>query len=90
MRMPEYVITKEKLDIFRRYGGDPDGWALRRDPHEQAAMSDADWSNIEQLRHRLWLQQHENVSEDFVAETEKLITERVRDESAVEALRRLI
>ena len=88
--MPQCMITKEKVDIYRRYGGDPDGWALRRDPKEQAAMCDVDWSNIEQLRHRLWLQQHENVSDDFIAETRRLISERIPDETAVRALHGLI
>jgi len=53
-------------------------------------MTDLDWADIEELRHRLWLQQHQPVSEDFIAQTQKLITERVRDESSIEALRRLI
>jgi len=53
-------------------------------------MADSDWAQIEELRHRLWLEQHEPVSEDFIVETRKFISERVPDESAVEALRRLI
>ena len=61
-----------------------------RDAKEHQIMTDSDWADIEELRHRLWLQQHESVSEDFVAQTQKLITERVQNESAVEALRRLI
>jgi hypothetical protein len=84
------VITKEKIEIFKRYGGDSDGWALVGDVQEQQIMADSDWSDIEELRHRLWLQQHEPVSEDFVTQTQKLIAERVRDESTAEALRRLI
>ena len=82
------MITKEKIEIFKRYGGDSDGWALVGDAQEQQIMADSDWSDIEELRHRLWL--HEPVSEDFVTQTQKLITERVRDESTAEALRRLI
>lgn len=53
-------------------------------------MSDADWADIEELRRRLWLQQHQNVSEDFITETQKLITQRVADENAARALRSLI
>jgi len=84
------MITEEKIEIFRRYDGDSDGWALAGDAKEHQIMSDSDWADIEELRHRLWLQQHQSVSADFVAQTEKLVTERVRDESATEALRRLI
>jgi hypothetical protein len=84
------VITKEKIEIFKRYGGDSDGWARVGDAQEQQIMADSDWSDIEELRHRLWLQQHEPVSEDFVKQTQKLIAERVRDDSTAEALRRLI
>ena len=84
------MITEEKIEIFKRYDGDSDGWTLVRDAKEHQIMTDSDWADIEELRHRLWLQQHESVSEDFVAQTQKLITERVQNESAVEALRRLI
>jgi hypothetical protein len=84
------VITREKIEIFKRYGGDSDGWALVGHAQEHQIMADSDWSDIEELRHRLWLQQHEPVSEDFVTQTQKLIAERVRDESTAEALRRLI
>jgi hypothetical protein len=84
------VITREKIEIFRRYDGDIDGWARVGDAREREAMADSDWADIEELLHRLWLQQHQSVSEDFVAQTQKLIAKRVRDESAVEALRRLI
>lgn len=84
------MITEEKLEIFKRYSGDVDGWVLARDAREHEVMADSDWAQIEELRHRLWLEQHEPVSEDFIAETRKFISERVPDESAVEALRRLI
>jgi hypothetical protein len=90
MRMPQPVITREKLDVFTRYGGDIEGWVLRRDPQEHAVMSDGDWSAIEELRHRLWLERHESVSDDFIAQTRRLISERVPDENTVSALRALI
>ena len=84
------MITKEKIEIFKRYGGDSDGWALVGDALEHQIMADSDWSDIEELRHRLWLQQHVPVSEDFVTQTQMLIAERVRDESTADALRRLV
>ena len=88
--LPQLVITEEKLNIFRRYAGDVDGWVLARDATEHEIMADSDWAQIEELRHRLWLEQHQPVSEDFVTQTQKLIAERVGDESTAEALRRLI
>jgi hypothetical protein len=83
------VITEEKLRIFQRYGGDVDGWVRVGDETEHRIMSDADWSHTEQLRHRLWLQQHHSASSEFVEQTEQLIAERVPDESAVKLLRQL-
>jgi hypothetical protein len=71
-------------------GFEPEGWVLRRDPQEHAVMSDGDWSAIEELRHRLWLERHESVSDDFIAQTRRLISERVPDENTVSALRALI
>jgi len=83
------VITQEKLRIFQRYAGDIDGWTRIGDGAEHRAMSDADWSDIEQLRHRLWLQQHEPVSPEFITETEQLISQKVCGESAVKLLHQL-
>jgi hypothetical protein len=90
MRMLQPVITREKLDVFTRYGGDVDGWALGRDPQEHAVMSDGDWSAIEELRHRLWLERHETVSDDFIAETRRLIGKRLPDENTARALHDLV
>jgi hypothetical protein len=56
--LPPLVITEEKLNIFRRYAGDVDGWVLARDAREHEIMADSDWAQIEELRHRLWLEQH--------------------------------
>lgn len=53
-------------------------------------MSDDDWSAIEELRHLVWLERRESVSNDFIAETHRLISERVPDENTVRALRDLI
>ena len=83
------VITEEKLRICDRYGGDADGWARTRDHSEHQLMSDDDWHQIGQLRHRLWLERHERVSAEFVRETERLVTERVAGEDAVRLLRQL-
>ena len=83
-------ITEEKLRIFQRYRGDVDGWARVRDRHEHNVMSDDDWSDIEELRHRLWLQEHEAVAPEFAARTEQLIRERLLDKRAGELLRELI
>ncbi len=83
------VITEDKLRIFQRYGGDIDGWVRVGDVAEHQTMSDSDWSEIEHLRHRLWLQSHEPVSSEVVQETEQLIAERVRGESAMKLLRQL-
>ena len=83
-------ITEEKLRIYRRYGGDVDGWSRVSDRHEHSVMSDDDWSDIEELRHRLWLQQHEAVAPEFAARTEQLIKERVVDQRTGELLRELI
>ena len=82
------MITEEKLRIFQRYGGDVDGWVRVGDEAEHRIISDADWSHIEQLRHRR-LQQHHSASSEFVEQTEQLIAERVSGESAVKLLRQL-
>jgi hypothetical protein len=70
------MITEDKLRIFQRYGGDIDGWTRIGDAAEHRAMSDSDWSEIEPLHHRLWLQQHQSVSGEFITQREQLIAEK--------------
>ena len=83
-------ITAEKLRIFRRYDGQIDDWVRVRDRREHSIMSDQDWSDIEELRHRLWLQEHEPCALEFLARTAWLIEEKVPDDRAKELLRELI
>ena len=88
--LPQLVINEEKPNIFRRYGGHSHGWVLARDAREHEVMADSDWAQIEELRNRRWLEQHKPVSQDFIAETRRLISERIPDEGAVRASRQLV
>jgi len=83
------MITEDKLRIFQQSGGDVDGWVRVGSEAEKRIVSDADWSEIEELRHRLWLQQHHPASADFVKRTEQLIAAKVANEHAIKLLREL-
>lgn len=43
------MITTEKIAIFKKYAGDIDGWARMAPAEEKAAISDADWYEINGL-----------------------------------------
>lgn len=43
------MITTEKIAIFKKFAGDIDGWARTAAAEEKAAISDADWYEIDGL-----------------------------------------
>jgi hypothetical protein len=44
---------------------------------EPAEMLESDWTEIEELRHRIWLRRHEFAFEEFFAQTRRLIAEKI-------------
>ena len=43
------MITKEKISIYKKFGGDSDAWARIGTPEEKKIMSDDDWYIIDSL-----------------------------------------
>jgi len=83
------VITAEKLRIHQRYKGDIDGWARTGDPLEKRAMTDQDWTDIDELLQRLALVKSVPVAESFRVATAKLLAERAPDPIVAEQLKTL-
>lgn len=43
------MINKEKISVYKKYGGDPDAWARIATSQEKSVMSDDDWYLIDSL-----------------------------------------
>jgi len=49
------MITKDKLEIFRKYDGDIDKWVRSGSKNEKYNMSDNDWFDIDAFIQDLFL-----------------------------------
>ena len=77
------MITLPKIQTYRRFLGDQDGWARTTGGH------DADWHTIDELRQALALAASGRASRDFARATELRLAECTDGEPAREALRQL-
>ena len=80
-------ITEKQVDLFFRFGGDPDGLARIGTPEEKAAMPSATWFAIVELAQ--WIAQSKAGLLDAKGEKvlASLLRERCADESCVQELR---
>ena len=79
-------ITASQVDLFFRFGGDPDGLARIGTPDEKAAMPDAVWFAIIELAQ--WVAQSKAGLLDAQGEAAlaKMLHECCADESSVQKL----
>jgi len=59
------MITKEKLEIYRHFNGDIDGWARIGTSTQKRIMSDKDWGEIDNILQDLLLVNGKTVSDEF-------------------------
>ena len=73
------MITAEKLKIYRRFGGDGDGWVRMGTRREKKIMTDQDWAEIDQLFQRLRIEKSGVAADNYIMETERMIAEYVEN-----------
>jgi len=83
------MLTLEKLEIYRRFAGDIDGWARHSRPHESSGMTDADWYLIDALRTALHIVASGSAPPRFAAAVERKLRLYVADERTRKVLRKL-
>jgi hypothetical protein len=79
------MITKDKIQIYKNYGGDVDGWTRVGSKEEKELMNDEDWFLIEDLLLDLSLQNNSNSSKEYSIK----ITEKCSDEETINQLKKL-
>ena len=83
------MLTLDKLNIYRRFDGDLDGWARIASGHDASGITDADWHLIEDLRQGLGLIAAGQASQTFAASLESRLLRTTADEATQQALRAL-
>jgi hypothetical protein len=79
------MITKEKLDIYKRYQGDLDGWVRTSNPNERT-ITEADWSEIDLLIHQLTVLKNGLVSDEYAARIKEALKSKTEDDMVAKDL----
>lgn len=83
------MLTLDKLNIYRRFDGDLDGWVRTANGHDASGITDDDWHLIEALRQALGLIAAGQASQVFTASFESRLRDTTADEATRQALRAL-
>lgn len=86
--MNRRVISAAKLETYRRFQGDLDGWV--RSGRTGGDMRDEDWHLINELRQRLFAVGAGKASQSFAAQTEADLVAHLPDEQARAQLREIV
>lgn len=84
------MITIDKINVYKRFNGDVDGWARIRTDKENSIMNDNDWFLIDSLIQDITLV-NKCLASDSVM---KSINERLKDycdtDETIQAIRELV
>ena len=83
------MITLSKIQTYRRFLGDLDGWARTTGGNDSSGMDDADWRTIDELRKALMLAASGRASPEFCRNAEHRLNDSTDGEDSREALRQL-
>lgn len=83
------MLTFRKLQTYRRFDGDIDGWARSGGDADASGITDADWSLIEELRQALRTVALGLATPEFEASTERRSLDCTADDEARRAIRAL-
>jgi len=83
------MLTQEKLETYRRFGGDIDGYARSRGRGDTSGITDEDWALIDDLRGALFIVAAGKASPEFAAVVERRLQETAADPETCELIRLL-
>ena len=83
------MLALDKLRIYRRFGGDIDGWARTHGRGDTSGMTDDDWSLIDELRQGLRIVSSGQASAEFASSVERRLLASTADDRTREQLREL-
>ncbi|MDB5104736.1 MAG: hypothetical protein JWP91_2425 [Fibrobacteres bacterium] len=77
------MITKLKLDRFRKFNGDLDKWVLSQKDGRDEVLNGAEWEQIDKVMQRLRLGKQVNSTKEYRDETERVLKKTLEDEEAI-------
>jgi hypothetical protein len=83
------VLTADKIEVYRRFNGDGDGFSRAEFSQRTSDITDADWSAIDELRQALFIIANGMASPEFAVSVEKRMANITADDRARQALREL-
>ncbi|MCD2450345.1 hypothetical protein GO003_008095 [Methylicorpusculum oleiharenae] len=83
------MITQYKLEIYKRYNGDLDGWCLLGGDREKTLMNDHDWFEIQELVQKVTLLKQGVVSQAFAQLINQAIQIQTDNEETANLLKEL-
>lgn len=83
------MLTQEKLQTYRRFGGDIDGYARSHRRGDTSEITDSDWQLIDELRGALFMIASGKASPEFAAVIERRLQETAADPETREQIRQL-
>lgn len=82
-------ITSKQVEVFFRYGGDPDGLARVGTPEEKSAVPNAVWFEIMELAQSVGQSKRQMLGAEAERSLANLLRERCADDGAVRTLMEL-
>ena len=83
------MLTMTKVETYRTYRGDIDGWS-RRPKHTPDDITDEEWMSLMQLIQRLAICRDGLAAAEYAIETERLLKEIAPDPQVQSAIRAII
>ncbi|HKP95626.1 MAG TPA: hypothetical protein VJ385_07705 [Fibrobacteria bacterium] len=83
------MITKEKLQRYRKFKGDVDKWAASQKDGPDEVLTGADWTEIDKLAQRLKIEKNGFASRDYRAETERILKKTVEGAETLSLFKQL-
>jgi len=83
------MITKNKIEIFKRFNGDIDGWARIGTSEEKSMMNDEDWFLIEGFIQDISLAKKCLASDTFIKSVNERLKENCDNDSTIQAIKEL-
>lgn len=80
------MITRDKLRIYEKFGGDIDGFARGSKTKERESIEDQDWRIIDEILQSLVIVQSGLASADFEARARASLIDATEDEQVCERL----
>jgi hypothetical protein len=84
------MLTMEKLNTYKKFDGDIDGWARSSIGDDNSNVTDDDWYLIDELVMELTEVGKGFASPNFALEVERKLLASTADEATREALRALV